>query len=51
MNDYIHPIPERANYFTQENAAKVLIFDYTKEILPDLEHIVKDGLRRNRFPE
>ncbi len=51
MNDYIHPIPERANYFTQENAAKVLIFDHTKEILPDLEHIVNDGLRRNRFPE
>ncbi len=51
MNDYIHPIPERANYFTQENAAKVLIFDHTKEIFPDLEHIVNDGLRRNRFPE
>lgn len=28
-----------------------MIFDHTKELIPDLEHIIFDGLKRNRFPE
>jgi hypothetical protein len=51
MNDHIIQFPERANYFTQENAAEILIFDYTKEIIPDLDHIINDGLKRDRFPK
>lgn len=43
--------PKKADYFTRETAADILIFDHTKELHPDFEHIIFDGLRRNRFPQ
>lgn len=51
LNDKFEKLPDRANYFTRENASEILIFDHTKELIPDLEHIIFDGLKRNRFPE
>lgn len=51
ISEYFEKLPEKANYFTRENASDILIFDSEKELHPDFEHIVFDGLKRNRFPQ
>jgi len=41
------PLPEPAKYF---NSTVDMLFDTSKDIHIDYEHVILDGIRRNRFP-
>ena len=41
------PLPEPARYF---NSTVDMLFDTTKDIHVDYEHVILDGVRRDRFP-
>jgi hypothetical protein len=47
MTEVFDPLPESAKYF---NTSSDMLFDSSKDIHVDYEHIILDGASRDRFP-